>query len=111
MSYFDDPKHKAAWDKELSALKKEKERRKAEGITGEATFDDKEISAQLDSAEKRGKQAAERYSELDDALSVGGEIRQRMTYAELVAEENMAHNTRKTSAPQKTMQKEASREL
>lgn len=111
MSYFDDPKHKAAWDKELSALKKEKERRKAAGITGEATFDDKELSTQLDSAEKSGRQAAERYSEIDDAMDFGGEIRQRMTYAELVAEENMAHNTRKTSAPQKTMQKEASREL
>ncbi len=85
MSYFDKPERRAAWEKELAVLKKEKEAR----MNGKVVESDRSSTSAEISAE---------YS---------GPFRIKMTYAQLLREESMTKAAVTKSAPQKEMQKDA----
>ena len=136
MGYFDDPKHRAQWEKELSALRMEKARIKAglapvseqaehtvskkiEKIAPEKNFVDEE---KLDFAEEKQREAAEettfyRASEKQakpraERVHADSENRVRITFEELLREANMYEPPRLTQKPREmTRQKEVSHEL
>ncbi|MGN0669746.1 MAG: hypothetical protein ACI4JZ_04275 [Oscillospiraceae bacterium] len=138
MGYFDDPKHKAQWEKELFALRKEKERIKAglppveeqraasknlEKIAPENDFVDEE---KLDFAEEKQREAVEettfyRASEKEakgsakpraERVHGDSEYRVKITFEELLREANMYEPPRLTQKPREmTRQKEVSHEL
>ena len=98
MSYFDDPKKKAAWDKELNALRQEKAARAGRAAAAGDTL----------SAEKS----------LDRAQEIGNSVayesaptRERISYAQLLIEENMAVQAKKSMAAERTLEKEVSFEM
>lgn len=95
MSYFDDPKNKAAWDKELAALKKEKEAR---------------ISRMAAAGEKQERSMHEPAFESERDIS-DTPTREKITYAQLLMEESMAIQAKKSTTAQRTLQKEASLEM
>ncbi len=97
MSYFDDPKKKAAWDKELDALKKEKAAR-----AGRASAADT-LSAE---PQRDMAQAAERSAAYESAPT-----RERISYVQLLMEENMAVQAKKTMTAERTLEKEVSFEM
>ena len=111
MGYFDDPKHKAQWEKELSALRMEKERIKAglppmeeqraaaknlEKFAPENDFVDEE---KFDFSEEKQREAVEettfyRASEKQakpraERVHGDSDYRVRVTFEELLREENM----------------------
>lgn len=88
MSYFDDPKKRAAWEKELAALKAEKEALKS--VPPEAR------AAVAKSIEKA----------MNDTPT-----RERITYAQLLMEESMAIQAKKNRVAERTLEKEASFEM
>lgn len=98
MSYFDDPKKKAAWDKELNALKQEKAARANKAAT---TRNAPSAENSLDMAQ-----------ELDNsAIFESAPARVRISYAQLLIEENMAIQEKKSMAAEHTLQKEVSFEM
>lgn len=98
MSYFDDPKKKAAWEKELNALKQEKA-----ALAGRpaATRNAPSAENSLDRAQEIG----------NSAMYEGAPTRERISYAQLLIEENMAVQAKKTMAAERTLQKEVSFEM
>lgn len=134
MGYFDDPKHKAQWEKELFALRKEKERIKAglppveeqraasknlEKFAPENDFVDEE---KLDFAEEKQREAAEETTFYRAAKAPAkpraervrgdSEYRVKITFDELLREANMYEPPRLTQKPREmTRQKEVSHEL
>lgn len=85
MSYFDKPERRAAWEKELAVLKKEKEAR----MNGKVAESDRSSTSAEISAEHSGP------------------FRIKMTYAQLLREESMTRAAVTKSAPQKEIQKNA----
>lgn len=140
MGYFDDPKHKAQWEKELFALRKEKERiqaglppveeqaehtvsKKIEKIAHENDFVDEE---KLDFAEEKQREAAEettfyRAAEKSakapakpraERVHADSEYRVRITFEDLLREENVYQPPKLTQKPRELeRQKEVSYEL
>ena len=149
MGYFDDPKHKAQWEKELSALREEKARIKAglppveeqraaaknlEKFVPENDFVDEE---KLDFGEEKQRVVDEKQPEFaEDNLEEttfyrapekkakapakpraervrgDGEYRVRITFEELLREENMYQPPKLTQKPRELeRQKEVSHEL
>lgn len=112
MAYFDDPTHKAQWEKELAALRAEKQRRIESGITREKrSAAVRENSVKLPSFEELVRRAAGRYAEKGKPATAAvsqnkqpehtsaaapGNSRVRMTFSQLLAEEENSH--RRTSA-------------
>lgn len=89
MSYFDNPERRAAWEKELAALKQEKEARRS-GVFAANEEKAPEVS--------RTVTAAEPY-------------RVRINYAQLLVEENMAKAAVTQHTPQRELQREVQREM
>lgn len=83
MSYFDKPERRAAWEKELAVLKKEKE------------------------ARMNGKAADTPAAAIERSVESSGPFRIKMTYAQLLREESMTKAAVTKSAPQKEIQKDA----
>ncbi len=138
MGYFDDPKHKAQWEKELFALRKQKERIKAglppveeqraasknlEKFAPENDFVDEE---KLDFAEEKQREVSEettfyRASEKEakspakpraERVHGDSEYRVKITFEELLREANMYEPPKLTQKPREmTRQKEVSHEL
>ena len=138
MGYFDDPKHRAQWEKELSALRMEKARIKAglppveeqraasknlEKIAPENDFVDEE---KLDFAEEKQRDIAEettfyRAPEKEakspakpraERVRGDSEYRVKITFEELLRKANMYEPPRLTQKPREmTRQKEVSHEL
>lgn len=138
MGYFDDPKHRAQWEKELSALRLEKARiqaglppveeqrtvsRNLEKSARENDFVDEE---KLDFAEEKQREAAEettfyRAPEKDaktpskpraERVRADSDHRVRITFEELLREANMYEPPKLTQKPREmTRQKEVSHEL
>lgn len=138
MGYFDDPKHRAQWEKELSALRLEKARiqaglppveeqrtvsRNLEKSAREKDFVDEE---KLDFAEEKQREAAGettfyRAPEKDaktpakpraERVRVDSDHRVRITFEELLREANMYEPPKLTQKPREmTRQKEVSHEL
>ena len=134
MGYFDDPKHKAQWEKELFALRKEKERIKAglppveeqravsknlEKFAPENDFVDEE---KLDFAEEKQREAAEetkfyrapekQANPRTERVHGDSEYRVKITFEELLREANMYEPPKLTQKPHEmTRQKEVSHEL
>ena len=138
MGYFDDPKHRAQWEKELSALRLEKARiqaglppveeqrtvsRNLEKSAREKDFVDEE---KLDFAEEKQREVAEettfyRAPEKDaktpakpraERVRVDSDHRVRITFEELLREANMYEQPKLTQKPREmTRQKEVSHEL
>lgn len=98
MSYFDDPKKKAAWEKELNALKQEKA-----ALAGRpaATRNAPSAENSLDRAQETER----------SAMYESAPTRERISYAQLLIEENMAVQAKKTMAAERTLQKEVSFEM
>ena len=95
MSYFDSPKNRALWSKELEALKKQKERR-AQGLDEKANVIQSEAE----------QPAAMSYNS-------SNVMRERTSYKELLREESMEIKSRRTAAgvakqAQKAMESEMS---
>ncbi len=88
MSYFDNPERRAAWEKELAALKKEKEA----GMCGVAASRTEKISAE--ETEKSAKKSSP--------------FRIRMSYVQLLREESM---TAKAGVTKKVPQKELEKDV
>ncbi len=92
MSYFDDPQHKAAWDKELAALKRQKEAMKSGAV-----FEAEESMLERNMADEK-----------EEIFSAENEpYRVRITFEQLLDEENMNRQvTLNMPSKQKNMQKE-----
>ncbi len=86
MSYFDKPERRAAWEKELAALKQEKEARRS------GVFDAK--------AEKA-----------PEVMTATGPYRVKISYAQLLVEENMTKAAVTSHTPQRELHKEVQREM
>lgn len=140
MGYFDDPKHKAQWEKELFALRKEKERiqaglppveeqaertvsKKIEKIAPENDFVDEE---KLDFAEEKQRESAEETTfyrapeknakasakSRTERVHADSEYRVRITFEDLLREENVYQPPKLTQKPRELeRQKEVSYEL
>ena len=138
MGYFDDPKHRAQWEKELSALRLEKARiqaglppveeqrtvsRNLEKSAREKDFVDEE---KLDFAEEKQREAAEettfyRAPEKNakasakprtERVHADSEYRVRITFEDLLREENVYQPPKLTQKPRELeRQKEVSYEL
>lgn len=91
MSYFDRPERRAAWEKELAVLRREKEARMS-GIAAEPSQE-----APSAAAEKSAEKSAP--------------FRIKMTYAQLLREESMTKAAVTKSAPQKELQKDVQLEM
>ena len=110
MAYFDDPAHKAQWERELAALREERQRRMASGPARvrrggqEPARTEPERSARLPSFEELVRQAGERRENKglrkpEEQAEVPlknhpektvprGTIRERITFSQLLAEED-----------------------
>ena len=134
MGYFDDPKHRAQWEKELSALRLEKARIQAglppveeqravsknlEKFAPENDFVDEE---KLDFAEEKQREAAEetkfyrapekQANSRTERVHGDSEYRVKITFEELLREANMYEPPKLTQKPHEmTRQKEVSHEL
>lgn len=98
MSYFDDPKKKAAWEKELNALKQEKA-----ALAGRPAATRNALSAE---------NSLDRAQEIESSVMYeSAPTRERISYAQLLIEENMAVQAKKTMAAERTLQKEVSFEM
>ena len=127
MGYFDDPKHRAQWEKELSELRREKarinaglppvseqtERAVSKNIEKSAPESDISFEETADKAleettfyrETKRSQPARRESEY-------GTYRERITFQELLRAENMEAPVKLTQKPREIeRQKEVSHEL
>lgn len=127
MGYFDDPKHRAQWEKELSELRREKarinaglppvseqtERAVSKNIEKSAPESDISFEETADKAleettfyrETKRSQPARRESEY-------GTYRERITFQELLRAENMEAPVKLTQKPRELeRQKEVSHEL
>ncbi len=83
MAYFDKPERRAAWEKELFALMQEKEARRSGTYTPPA------------------EQPAQDIAEKDNTP-----LRERISYIELLQEEQMKSAAVSRRAPEKELQKE-----
>ncbi len=89
MSYFDKPERRAAWEKELAALKQEKEARRSSVFAAKA----------------------EKAPEVSRTMIAAGPYRVKINYAQLLVEENMAKAAVTQHTPQRELQKEVQREM
>lgn len=125
MRYFDYPENKAAWEKELAELRKEKQRRAA-GIQSEPEneLSDEMISEKAAVREEKSRAVREPVDSFDfdepvDSLGfdepefeAADSYRVRITYAELLMEEKMAIERKNMALSRsKEIQKEVAREL
>lgn len=125
MAYFDDPAHKAQWEKELAALRQEKQRRmNSEPVNGRKP--QHENAVKLPTFEELVQQAALRYRNKElgkpekapgrkqktQNEPTHGSERVRITFAQLLAEEEK-HSLQKKSVytPQKQRTMEAGNAL
>lgn len=134
MGYFDNPKHKAQWEKELSVLRMEKARikeglppleeqraaaKKIEKIAPENDFVDEE---KLDFSEEKQREETTFYRASEKSGNAAkpraervhgdSEYRVKMTFEELLREANMYEPPRLTQKPREmARQKEVSHEL
>ena len=134
MGYFDDPKHRAQWEKELSALRLEKARIQAglppveeqrtvsRNLEKSARENDFVNEEKLDFAEEKQREAAEETTFYRAAKAPAkpraervrgdSEYRVRITFEELLREANMYEPPKLTQKPREmTRQKEVSHEL
>ena len=138
MGYFDDPKHRAQWEKELSVLRMEKARIQAglppveeqraasRNLEKSAPENDFVDDKKLDFTEENQREAVEettiyRASEKEartpakphsERVSADSGNRVRITFEELLREANMYEPPRLTQKPREmTRQKEVSHEL
>ncbi len=86
MAYFDNPERRAAWEKELSALRQEKEARKG-GMS------------------VRKPSPSEMYASAE-ATADKAPLRERISYIELLQEENMKSAAVSKTASERELQKE-----
>lgn len=91
MAYFDSPKNRALWQKELNSLRKEKERR-AEALKNG-------IDLALEEMEAKQEKKVEKTVDV---------VRERTSYKELLREEAMELRNKKTAFKERTVQKEKS---
>lgn len=127
MGYFDDPKHKAQWEKELSELRKEKARINA-GLPPVSEQTERAVSKNIEksapesdiSFEKTADSSFEEttfYRETERSQperreSEYGTYRERITFQELLRAENMEAPVKLTQKPRELeRQKEVSHEL
>lgn len=131
MGYFDDPKHKAQWEKELSELRREKARIKA-GLPPVSEQPERTVSKNIEKsapktdfsfAEKTENTAEEtkfyRSEEHESArkepakrVHGDGNYRVKISFQELLRAENMEQPVKLTQKPREmTRQKEVSHEL
>lgn len=95
MAYFDSPKNRALWDKELAELRKQKEARAKGGERNENTAEQKnhQMEAEVDILHQMA----------------AGPIRERTSYKELLAEEAASiRDMKKERDMTKAVQKETS---
>lgn len=109
MAYFDDPAHKAQWEKELAALREERQRRVNSAAKREVSAH--ENTVKLPAFEELVRQAAERHENKilrksaepsaaapknqPKAPAARGNIRERITFSQLLAEDE----PRRSAAP------------
>lgn len=131
MGYFDDPKHKAQWEKELSELRKEKARIKA-GLPPVSEQTERAVSRKIEksapkkdiSFEEKNEIAAEettfyrnaspeREAEREELNTrESGTYRIKTNFRELLRAENMEQPVKLTQKPRELeRQKEVSHEL
>ncbi len=131
MGYFDDPKHKAQWEKELSELRKEKarinaglppvseqtERAVSKNIEKSAPESDISFEKTADSSFEettfyRSDERETERSQPERRESEYGTYRERITFQELLRAENMEAPVKLTQKPRELeRQKEVSHEL
>lgn len=131
MGYFDDPKHKAQWEKELSELRKEKarinaglppvseqtERAVSKNIEKSAPKSDISFEKTADSSFEettfyRSDERETERSQPERRESEYGTYRERITFQELLRAENMEAPVKLTQKPRELeRQKEVSHEL
>ena len=137
MGYFDDPKHKAQWEKELSVLRMEKARIQAglppveeqraasRNLEKSAPENDFVDDKKLDFTEENRREAVEETTFYRASEKTGNaakpraervhgdsEYRVKMTFEELLREANMYEPPRLTQKPREmARQKEVSHEL
>lgn len=131
MGYFDDPKHKAQWEKELSELCKEKarinaglppvseqtERAVSKNIEKSAPESDISFEKTADSSFEettfyRSDERETERSQPERRESEYGTYRERITFQELLRAENMEAPVKLTQKPREIeRQKEVSHEL
>lgn len=127
MGYFDDPKHKAQWEKELSELCKEKARINA-GLPPVSEQTERAVSKNIEksapesdiSFEETADKAFEettfyretKRSQPERRENEYGTYRERITFQELLRAENMEAPVKLTQKPREIeRQKEVSHEL
>lgn len=127
MGYFDDPKHRAQWEKELSELRKEKARINA-GLPPVSEQTERAVSKNIEksapesdiSFEETADKALEettfyretKRSQPEMRESEYGTYRERITFQELLRAENMEAPVKLTQKPREIeRQKEVSHEL
>lgn len=131
MGYFDDPKHRAQWEKELSELRKEKarinaglppvseqtERAVSKNIEKSAPESDISFEKTADSSFEettfyRSDERETERSQPERRESEYGTYRERITFQELLRAENMEAPVKLTQKPRELeRQKEVSHEL
>lgn len=131
MGYFDDPKHKAQWEKELSELRKEKarinaglppvseqtERAVSKNIEKSAPESDISFEKTADSSFEettfyRSDERETERSQPERRESEYGTYREKITFQELLRAENMEAPVKLTQKPREfERQKEVSHEL
>lgn len=131
MGYFDDPKHKAQWEKELSELRREKARIKA-GLPPVSEQSERTISKNIeksapendfsfeDTTENtvgettfyRSEEHESERKEPAKRVHGDGNYRVKISFQELLRAENMEQPVKLTQKPREmTRQKEVSHEL
>lgn len=127
MGYFDDPKHRAQWEKELSELRKEKARINA-GLPPVSEQTERAVSKNIEksapesdiSFEETADKALEettfyretKRSQPERRENEYGTYRERITFQELLRAENMEAPVKLTQKPREIeRQKEVSHEL
>lgn len=127
MGYFDDPKHRAQWEKELSELRREKARINA-GLPPVSEQAERAVSKNIEksapesdiSFEETADKALEettfyretKRSQPERRESEYGTYRERITFQELLRAENMEAPVKLTQKPREIeRQKEVSHEL
>lgn len=127
MGYFDDPKHRAQWEKELSELRKEKARINA-GLPPVSEQTERAVSKNIEksapesdiSFEETADKAFEettfyretKRSQPERRENEYGTYRERITFQELLRAENMEAPVKLTQKPREIeRQKEVSHEL
>ena len=131
MGYFDDPKHRAQWEKELSELRKEKARINAglppvseqteravnkniekSALESDISFEKTADSSFEETTFYRSDERETERSQPERRESEYGTYRERITFQELLRAENMEAPVKLTQKPRELeRQKEVSHEL